>query len=736
MNKLKHKPAPAALCGRGESSKVNRKIFLAIICLVLISSLLLSCAPKNEKYVKNGREYGVVDSFIWRPTWWNFYQRGISFAEGDFREEAIDDLQIAVGTKDGAVSPRYEDQRRVRTYGLHFIEDFFPHRELGILYYKQGDYDRAKDELVESLAQESSAKAKYYLNLVNKELLQAQKPHSSPPVITILGREGKRFVNTRKVIIEGIVRSPNYINYLSMAGKKEFIELAEQELKFTREISLNSGENQIEIISRSLLGEENKKTLDIYLDLQPPAIYVEDYTRRNEKDVIRGTIIDDSDIIYLSINGEDIAFGEAEKERPFSVEIEKGGILKIEAEDKAGNRAEIEINPSQEFAAAIGNSPRRVDSKIAGESATDNALPGSRIRTTSTSDSDSGFLSVLNWFFSPQSAYAAEVESDRDIPDNTPPGIDLQKADKKIIVPYEKYYLDGIIKDRSKIRSVTINGEEILQRPSIFFPLNYMVELTEGDNPIEIVATDIHGNRSKKNLVITRKTPELFQTSSRYTLALLPLKPVNVSPGADEKVYSYLMSEFLGPPERFNFVVRDKSTFEDLLQELKIGSSELADPETALEMGRLKAAEGILYGKVIENNESIKVGLALADTETTKILHYDDVYSRDKSDLNLQHLMAGLVLKFKQEFPLITGEILDTQSDGFLLDKGVQDGIKLGIKVMVYRPGAGGGMMPLKAAAKNLEARVESAGEKTSYAGVLKEEGKDKVRTGDFVITK
>jgi hypothetical protein len=68
----------------------------------------------------------VTSSRIWRARWWNYYKRGTSYAAGEFWTEAIADLQQAI-------AQRSVDQRQARTYGLHFI-DYFPHRELGIVY--------------------------------------------------------------------------------------------------------------------------------------------------------------------------------------------------------------------------------------------------------------------------------------------------------------------------------------------------------------------------------------------------------------------------------------------------------------------------------------------------------------------------------------------------------------------------------------------------------------------------
>jgi tetratricopeptide (TPR) repeat protein len=111
---------------------------------------------QGKVYTKDGQEYGVTSSQVWRGRWWNYYERGSSYAAGEFWFEAIADLQEAIKQRD-------QDQRRSRTYGLHFV-DYFPHREIGVVYYRLGRYADAIRELETSLQSAETAKAKFYLN--------------------------------------------------------------------------------------------------------------------------------------------------------------------------------------------------------------------------------------------------------------------------------------------------------------------------------------------------------------------------------------------------------------------------------------------------------------------------------------------------------------------------------------------------------------------------------------------
>ncbi|ETX02160.1 MAG: hypothetical protein ETSY1_04525 [Candidatus Entotheonella factor] len=99
---------------------------LMLGALVLFSSCSMDTGPV---YTKDGQRYGLTGDQVWRGQWWQYYERALSYAEGEYWDDAIADLKQAVGTRLGQ-----KDQRRANTYGLHFVENYFPHRELGVIY--------------------------------------------------------------------------------------------------------------------------------------------------------------------------------------------------------------------------------------------------------------------------------------------------------------------------------------------------------------------------------------------------------------------------------------------------------------------------------------------------------------------------------------------------------------------------------------------------------------------------
>jgi TolB-like protein len=91
---------------------------------------------------------------------YNYYEKGVEYVEKADWLRAIQEFQ-------SATSLEFEDARRKRTYGTHFME-YFPHREIGIAYYNLGESGNALKELTLSLDYVDSRRAENYLDLVKK----------------------------------------------------------------------------------------------------------------------------------------------------------------------------------------------------------------------------------------------------------------------------------------------------------------------------------------------------------------------------------------------------------------------------------------------------------------------------------------------------------------------------------------------------------------------------------------
>ena len=317
--------------------------------------------------------------------------------------------------------------------------------------------------------------------------------------------------------------------------------------------------------------------------------------------------------------------------------------------------------------------------------------------------------------------------------DTVPPTIhtDIKSA----IVNDANIFFSGNAHDDNSVAKLFVNQNplEIRQGKHVFF--NHFLTLNEGENTITVKAVDAQGNETQLPPVkITKKTFELLETDARYTVALLPLRIFTEKGVPSETIYSMLLKAFDEEPKRFNFVERDRTKLEEILHEQKISNTELTSPDAAIRIGKIRAAEGMLFGAVEEDTKGINVTLRLVDTETTQVLANADVYDEDKSMKNLEWLMHGLSLKMKQQFPMIEGNVIHVSGNGFHVNTGAKSGVGVGMKFLLFREIREGDLVlkePLDTVARVVQVQPE-----TSFAKIISSKGNEKVEKKDLVITK
>jgi tetratricopeptide (TPR) repeat protein len=651
-------------------------------------------------------------TYTWRPNWWNFYERGLSRASEGQVPEAAEDFETAIGTRKGATLPRPDDARRVRTYGLHFIDDYFPHRELGVAYYNMKRYTEAERELLVSLSQTPSAKSKAYLNLVRKELLRESPAQREPPALE-LNVAGGPYLNSNKVAVAGVARSRNHIASILINGRRLFMELAEQEKPFSTEVKLKPGANELVVEALDLLGKSTTKRLRLNVDLEYPAVAIEDVVRKDAHTVtVSGIVMDNAGISRLVIEGSERRIEQPSTEIPFDLDAAIDDTVVVEVTDVAGNKTSAEVRITEDMVAPAGQGAAR---------------PILLAMADSGRVVDSGGMGLL----------LSQATSEGD---QAKPIIKLRDVVEGRVIYDEEFIFDGMARDNGRLAALSVNGEDVLgPRTGILVKyFTYRAMLNMGENEFTIVAVDKAGNRTVKSFNVQRKIQGPLQVANRLTFGLLPLQQNGTMLSATAQVYDLLLGSFLDS-KRFNLVEREEAAFQALLTELKIANSELADRTTAIRIGRMKTAEGMLYGKTIEDEKSITVDLWLVDTETSEILFFADVYGEDKNREELKWLMDGLVLKFKQHFPLVRGKITRVTESGVFIDNGSADGIWAGMKYLLLEEDreAGTGVLKIKQLdGRMLEAQARTVQPNSCFAELSHKGAVSQVKVSDPVITK
>ena len=611
--------------------------------IVLIIFIALSLYPgctsssKDKRYTKDNKTYGVtVGAF--RHRWWNYYERGLSFADGQFYQEAISDLKMAL-------RKRIKDQRMARTYGMHFV-DYFPHRELGVVYYLIGNLNEAGKELELSINQFPSAKARFYLDNVRKALIEQKAKDALPPTLTLSVEGGEIWTREDPVILSGVAEDENYVADIVIRDLPLFLEGSQKKIPFEEKLVLSQGRHTIEVEAKNLLGKVAKDRVIIHVDREGPMITLDkvlfDDELSGREVTVLGSIYDEAGVSELSINDQAIKVEEG-TEFFFSERfMTDKNDFELVTRDRLGNQTSTII--------PIFNSQSAKTNRVLLASA------------------DSDFTSYL----------VAGLFGDKD---KTPPGIKLKSWTDKQTVFLEKIYLEGQISDDVNVVNLSVNGVSMLRRKgqNIFF--NYLVDLEEGENSIVIEAVDKAGNKASKKISVTRVVPQALQLSERLSLTVFPFENKGEVAQAGLSFQDNLIDNLVNQ-NRFSIVEREKLDL--ILSEQKLSRTKLIDKSTAVKLGKLVAAQSIIAGSIIETHTGIEIVARLIDTATSEILAAEDVYGEAKDVPALRSLAEGMAIKFHRGFPLLDGFVLQKKGKNIFTDLG-KGKVKLKRGLIIYR---------------------------------------------------
>jgi hypothetical protein len=637
------KPVGASKKAERNGALASRSKWVLLFGLTALISLNSCASPRDHQVqVRDGKTYGATQG-AFRERWWQFYHRGLSFAEGHFWREAEADLRSALQLRD-------EDQRRKKTYGMHFT-DYFPHRELGIVYYHQGRYEEALSELERSLGSEKSAKAEFYLDCARKVLIQQQQKDFTPPRLELEEPTAGLVTNASNTRVSGVARDDTYVRSVAVNGVPVRLDVASREVPFQVEVPLNDGNNLIRIEARDLGDRETVVERTVYCDRQGPVVSIDaplpGAASLGDPLRLKGYVFDSSGLQEVLVNGRSLLKAQGREillDHPLT-ELSAGGVLVIEARDVAGNQTRAEFS-------------------LSGHSA---PPPDPRVRLAALD------LRELVLF-----------EGSGASPDRSPPQIELRNWTDEQTVFLDQVYLEGTVTDDRGVTELSVNGQSLLRKSGKQVAFSYLARLEEGFNAVTVEAVDQAGNRAERKLVLHRQLPKVRRLGSRLRITLLPLEVSGVAEMPPVSVEESLLKSLL---ERKRFDVVERRRLEEVLDELRLGSSEVMDPKAALRVGKLLAAQGLLLGSVVARDRTMEISLRLVDPETSLILTSVDVYGEDIDSLMLRNLCRGLVLKLCDELPLIEGTVVQVGSNRIVTDLGVDSRLKKGMRCIVFEEG-------------------------------------------------
>jgi TolB-like protein len=423
--------------------------------------------------------------------------------------------------------------------------------------------------------------------------------------------------------------------------------------------------------ARNLLGKATKRQVVIHVDRQGPLVTIDelriDEMAAEKKIVISGFLYDEAGVSGVLINNMEIAIRQG-AEVPFSKRLTVDtSVLELVARDRLGNQTSATI-PLSGASKEISTLREKDTDKIAPlKSASRKPQAASRnpmLLACANSDVCNGLIAAM---FGPS--------------DTRPPILQLRGWTDTQTVYVKKIYLEGQVSDESIIESLSINQIPILRRKgrSIFF--SYLAELQKGENSIIVEARDEAGNLARKKITVIRRVPKALQLAERLSISVIPFEQKGTVSVASVAFQDNLIAALVDR-DRFRVLERDKLDL--ILREQKLSRSDLIDRSTALELGRLLAAQSIVTGSIIETRTGIEIVARMIDTETSEIMATADVYEEAKDLPALRSLAEGMAIKFHREFPLLGGLVIQTKGEQIFTDLG-KDKIKLQRRLVVYR---------------------------------------------------
>lgn len=126
----------------------------------------------------------------------------------------------------------------------------------------------------------------------------------------------------------------------------------------------------------------------------------------------------------------------------------------------------------------------------------------------------------------------------------------------------------------------------------------------------------------------------------------------------------------------------DRQILAKLLQELKLGTSSLADQATALKLGEILSARLIITGNIMPSGDGQAVALRFIDTETTAIRKVitGQMSGREQESDTVSSLSQEISAWLREEFP-VRGKVLFVAGGRCRVNIGKRHGIKAGSRI-------------------------------------------------------
>jgi hypothetical protein len=169
-------------------------------------------------------------------------------------------------------------------------------------------------------------------------------------------------------------------------------------------------------------------------------------------------------------------------------------------------------------------------------------------------------------------------------------------------------------------------------------------------------------------------------TSKPLTMVFMDVRAEDAGGDKAVNMLSLKVTQALQAEGRVQMVERE--LLDKLLAELKLSSSSLADPNTALKLGKLLSARVMVTGSIVPEGKGMTIALRFIDTETTAVRKVItvDAPSKDMDRAVAENVAKGINEWAKADMP-IQGRVLSVAGATCMVNLGQAHGLKKGDKM-------------------------------------------------------
>ncbi len=647
--------------------------------------LFLLCSCQNypdQSIIKDGKRYGVTD-VPFKGEWWHYYERGLSYGDGELWKDAESDLREALRRRE-------EDQKKVRTYGRHWLNlpgrdsGYFPRRELGIVLFQQGRLSDAIRELEISYENETSTRAAVYLDRARKSLIEKKGTDEKAPEISILSPEAELISNASFVLIRGEVRDDTFVRHIRVGNQDIPIYVSEKTIPFSVKVPVIPGTNSISVIAEDLSGKTAEREITVRIDRIGPVISMENFSAGRGEIYFSADFFDNSGIRSISINGNETPC-KGEKELSFEKRISvdpEDEFLNISVTDIAGNRtsgAYKRMEKTASYSNLIAENGKHLAMQIISQ----------KRKQENT------------WL---------TLQADR-----TPPRLTFTypNESRNIETFLDEILIQGQISDNREVRGLWFNREHIAFRGKNN-RFSYIYPLKKGRNIILIRSSDAAGNETRKEIRIMKKEPSVRDYEARLRILVSSFSETPVPHTGFQDILDTVMFQ----RKRFRTVS---------LTEINTHPA-----DCILEGSIRKRPAYIEVSADLYLNESRGKQRRIARVDTYR--EFGNSGEEPAADREtIEEMAREIYLKLADEVPLTEGKVIEKGDEKIIAtDLGEESRIKAGMDLIVFQKNPD---EPEKDFPNMGRARIRKIQKDRSYAGITKGDPQT-IREGQYVITR